>query len=160
MSKMLRSKKGITPILATLLLIVIAVAAVIVTYAWVMTFTMTQTEQAGAILVKENVRYYSVDLTKNRTEFTLRNTGSSNAKIVAIYWSKSSFADTSKLITTEYATVPSTGVVSAGSSIVITIKWGASGGTITDTEWVSGTTYYYKFITEAGQSYEYTAKAT
>ena len=81
---MLRSRKGISPILATLLLIVIAVAAVIVTYAWVMTFTMTQTSQAGSILVKENVRYYSVDTTKNRTEFTLRNTGSANAKIVAI----------------------------------------------------------------------------
>lgn len=156
---MLRSRKGISPILATLLLIVIAVAAVIVTYAWVMTFTMTQTGQAGAILVKENVRYYTVDSTKNMTEFTLRNTGTANAKIVAIYWSKSSFSATSKLITTEYTMVPSTGVVSAGSSIVITIKWGVSGGTITDTEWVSGTTYYYKFVTEAGQSYEYAEKA-
>lgn len=156
---MSRSKKGISPILATLLLIVIAVAAVIVTYAWVMTFTMTQTEQAGAILVNENVRYYGIGSTKNRTEFTLRNTGTANAKIVAIYWSKSSFADTSKLITTEYTMVPNTGVVSTGSSIVITIQWGVSGGTITDTEWVSGTTYFYKFITEAGQSYEYTEKA-
>ncbi len=159
MSQMLRSRKGISPILATLLLIVIAVAAVIVTYAWVMTFTMTQTSQAGAILVKENVRYYSVDTTKNRTEFTLRNTGSADAKIVAIYWSKTSFSATSKLVVTEYTMIPATGVVSVESSIVITIRWGVSGGTITDTEWLSGTTYYYKFVTEAGQSYEYAERA-
>ncbi len=159
MSKILRSRKGISPILATLLLIVIAVAAVIVTYAWVMTFTMTQTGQAGAILVKENVRYYAVGATQNMTEFTFRNTGTSNAKIVSIYWSKSSFATTSRLITVEYIMVPSTGVVSAESSIQITIEWGVSGGTITDTEWVSGTTYYYKFVTGAGQTYEYAEKA-
>jgi flagellin-like protein len=156
---MSRSEKGISPILATLLLIVIAVAAVVVTYAWVMTFTMTQTDQAGAILVKENVRYYSVDSVRNMTEFTLRNTGSGNAKIVAVYWSKSSFAATSRLVAMEYSMVPNTGVVSTESSAVITIEWGVSGGTITDTEWVSGTTYYYKFITEAGQSYEYAEKA-
>jgi len=35
---MLKSKKAISPILATLLLIVIAVAAIVVTYAWVMTY--------------------------------------------------------------------------------------------------------------------------
>lgn len=159
LSKMLRSRKGISPILATLLLIVIAVAAVIVTYAWVMTFTMTQSQQAGAILVEENVRYYSVGPTKNMTEYTWRNIGTANAKIVAIYWSKSSFSAAGRLITAEYTMVPSTGVVSAESSIVMTIEWGVSGGTITDTEWVSGTTYYYKFITEAGQIYESANKA-
>ena len=159
MSKMSRSKKGISPILATLLLIVIAVAAVIVTYAWVMTFTMTQTDQAGAILVKENVRYYSMDSVRNMTEFTMRNIGSANAKIVAIYWSKSSFSATEKLATAEYTMVPNTGVVGTKSSITITIEWGVSGGAITDAEWVSGTTYYYKFTTEAGQSYEYAERA-
>jgi len=50
MKKMLKSKEGISPILATLLLIVIAVAAVIVTYAWVMTFTSTQTGRAGKMI--------------------------------------------------------------------------------------------------------------
>lgn len=159
LSKMLRSRKGISPILATLLLIVIAVAAVIVTYAWVMTFTMTQAEQTGAILVEENVRYYGVESTNNMTEFTLRNTGTSSANIVAIYWSKLSSSTTSKLIAAEYTMVPNTGVVNAGSSIVITIEWGVSGGTIMDSEWVSGTTYYYKFITEAGHSYEWAEKA-
>jgi hypothetical protein len=121
--------------------------------------TAPQTSQAGAILVKENVRYYSVDTTQNRTEFTFRNTGSADAKIVAIYWSKTSFSATSKLVVTEYTMIPATGVVSVESTIVITIRWGVSGGTIADTEWLSGTTYYYKFVTEAGQSYEYAERA-
>ena len=58
MKSILKSKRGISPILATLLLIVIAVAAVIVTYAWVMTFTSSTTNSAGAVLGIENIRFY------------------------------------------------------------------------------------------------------
>lgn len=158
MTKVLRSRKGISPILATLLLIVIAVAAVIVTYAWVMTFTMTQTEQA-TILTKVNHNFYTVDGTKNRTDFELMNTGTSPAKIVAVYWSKSSSATTRQLNADEYTLNPATGVVNPESIIIITIKWGVSGGIIIDPEWVSGETYYFKFVTAAGQSYEYAEKA-
>ena len=64
MKKMLKSKEGISPILATLLLIVIAVAAVIVTYAWVMTFTTSTTSQSGAVLTVENIRFYNISTTK------------------------------------------------------------------------------------------------
>jgi flagellin-like protein len=154
-----RSEKGISPILATLLLIVIAVAAVIVTYAWVLTFTTTQTQQAGAVLVKENVRFYSVGTTKNRTEITIRNTGSASGKIVAVYWSDSSFKELAALDSSEYTLNPSTGVVNAGSSITITIKWGVSGGTISLSQWVSGSTYYFKVATDTGAFLEFSEKA-
>ncbi|MEJ2272815.1 MAG: hypothetical protein P8X91_10180 [Candidatus Bathyarchaeota archaeon] len=70
MSGILKSKKGISPILATLLLIVIAVSAVIVTYAWVMTFTSSSTEQAGAVLTVENVRFF--DSSGRKVEITIR----------------------------------------------------------------------------------------
>ena len=60
MKNILKSKRGISPILATLLLIVIAVAAVIVTYAWVITFTGSTTSQAGAVLTIDNVRFHTV----------------------------------------------------------------------------------------------------
>jgi len=157
---MLKSRKGISPILATLLLIVIAVAAVVVTYAWVMTFTTTQTQQAGAILIPENVRFYGTPTTatKNKTDITLRNTGNADGKIVTVYWSSSSYSTLQKLTaTTDYTMDPSTGIVSSLSSITITINWG-SGGT-TGGAWSSGTTYYYKVVTEAGQYLEFTAKA-
>ena len=54
---MLKSKKAISPILATLLLIVIAVAAIVVTYAWIMTYMSSTTQQASEILYNENVRF-------------------------------------------------------------------------------------------------------
>ena len=41
-------KRGISPILATLLLIVIAIAAIIVTYAWITAYIGGGTHQAGA----------------------------------------------------------------------------------------------------------------
>jgi archaeal flagellin N-terminal-like domain len=50
---MSKSKKAISPILATLLLIVIAVAAIVVTYAWLMTYMSSAGEQAGVFLKKD-----------------------------------------------------------------------------------------------------------
>jgi len=157
--KVLRAGKGISPILATLLLIVIAVGAIMITYAWVITFTTTQTQQAGAVLVWENVRFYeSASGAKNRTDIVIRNTGTADGKIVAVYWSNSSFADLNKLTaTTDYTMDPSSGVVGSLSSLKITILWGAGGAT--GGAWASGTTYYFKVVTEAGPFLEFTAKA-
>ena len=158
--KMLSSKKGISPILATLLLIVIAVAAVVVTYAWVMTFTTTQTQQAGAVLIPENVRFYGTPTAaaKNKTDIIVRNTGTADAKIVSVYWSSSSFASLVKLTaTTDYSMEPVSGVVSSLSSIKITVNWGSNGAT--GTTWASGTTYFFKVVSEAGPYLEFTSKA-
>lgn len=157
MFKIAHSKKGISPILATLLLIVIAVAAVIVTYAWVLTFTGSQTQQAGAVLVRENVRYYSSSGTaKNRTDIVIRNSGTSDAKIVAVYWSSTGYTALQQLTSgTDYSISSST--VSAGSSSTITISWGS--GTTPGGAWDVSTTYYYKVVTEAGQYLEFSAKS-
>lgn len=155
--KKLTSKKGVSPILAALLLIAIAVAAAVITYAWVTTFMTTQTQQSGAVLALENTRFYEVGLTKNMTDITIMNTGTASAKIASVYWSDSSFLDLVKLTaTTDYTTDPTDGIVNAGSSITITVKWGVS--TITG-NWTSGTTYYFKIVTDAGQQYPFAAKA-
>ncbi len=139
MNKVFRAKKGISPILATLLLIVIAVAAVIVTYAWVMTFTTSQTQQAGAVLTEANTRFYNITSTKY-ISVTLLNSGTADAKITQVYLGTS----TSNLIdlTSSVTLDPSTKIVRA------------NGGSINATwshPWVSGQRYYFKFITEAGQ---------
>ena len=156
---MLRSKKGISPILATLLLVAIAIGAILITYAWVITFTGTQTQQSGAILTLENIRFYAVGPTNNRTEITMRNSGSSSAKVVSVYWSSSSFSALAMIGTSEYTLTPTTGVVDALSSITIVVKWGTSGGVVTDSTWTSGNTYYFKVVTEAGQPIQFTGKA-
>jgi len=137
MRTILKSKKGISPILATLLLIVIAVAAVIVTYAWVMTFTGSTTSQAGALLSPENIRFYSAD----DIEITIRNSGTADAKVVEVYQGPST-SELQKETVRSYD--PTTQIVSAGSSIAINIRL--------DDDWESGTRYYFKVVTEEGFS--------
>lgn len=144
MRSILKSKKGISPILATLLLIVIAVAAVIVTYAWVMTFTGSTTSQAGALLAPENVRFYSAD----DIEITIRNSGTADAKVVEVYQGPST-SELQKMSVRSYE--PDTQIVSEGSSILIRIRL--------DDDWESGTRYYFKVVTEEGFSLPFSEEA-
>jgi flagellin-like protein len=145
MKRMLKSKKGISPILATLLLIVIAVAAVIVTYAWVMTFTGSTTNQAGAFPEHENTRFYNVTTT-DYIEVTLRNTGTSDSKVETVYIGTSK----SNLVTQTSVTYsPTTQIITAGESLTMTIAY----------DWTDGTTYYFKIATEEGLNVEYSMEA-
>jgi len=136
---MLKSKKGISPILATLLLIVIAVAAVIVTYAWVMSFTGTTTGHAGAVLSVENLRYFGTPY--NKVEMIIRNSGTTDAKIVSVYAGTSS---TSLVQQTTVTYVPDSQMAVAGGSLNITVTYTSN--------WTSGQRYYFKVVTEAGQT--------
>jgi flagellin-like protein len=141
LKKMLMSKKAISPILATLLLIVIAVAAVIVTYAWVMTFTGSQTQQAGVLLVKENVSWP----TSSSITVVIRNTGTSNGKIMAIYIGTSSTNLTSATVATP--SMPAT--VNSGSSQSFTLTY----------TWAANTRYYFKFSTDTPAILEFNEKS-
>jgi flagellin-like protein len=145
MKKMLKSKKGISPILATLLLIVIAVAAVIVTYAWVMTFTSSTTGQSGAVLTVENTRYWN-DSGTLKVDITIRNSGTADAKVVEVYQGTSS----SNLAAVSSVTYdPTTQMVSVDSSLKITFAL----------SWTDGTRYYFKAVTEAGQNLPFSEEA-
>lgn len=135
------SKKGISPILATLLLIVIAVAAVIVTYAWVMTFTTTQTQQGGVFLKEENVAWPN----SSTISVVIRNTGTSDAKIMAVYMGTSS---TNLNLTTADPTPGSAAsTVNAGASNTFTISY----------TWAASTRYYFKFATDTPVTLEFQA---
>ena len=144
MNKILRSKKGISPILATLLLIVIAVAAVVVTYAWVMTFTGTQTQQAGVMLVQENVSWP----TDSTIEVVIKNTGTSNAKITAVYSGTSSTNLTALASDDVSPALPQT--INAGSMNTFTITYPS---------WTANTRYYFKFATDTAVSLEFSEKS-
>ena len=141
MRNILKSKKGISPILATLLLIVIAVAAVIVTYAWVMTFTGSTTSQAGAVLSVENVRFHT-----GYVEVILRNSGTSDAKVESVYAGTS---DSALILQSGVSYTPSSQIVVAGSSLNVTITY----------SWTDGTRYYFKMGTEEGLSLPFSAEA-
>jgi flagellin-like protein len=132
---MLKSKKAISPILATLLLIVIAVAAIVVTYAWVMTYMSTTTTRAGEELVSENIRFHD----STNVTITLRSTGTSDSKVVAIYEGTSSTNLTALTSGKVSPALPKT--IPAGSSQDFNLNIGT---------YSTGTRYYFKVVTDAG----------
>jgi archaeal type IV pilus assembly protein PilA len=146
MKSMIKSKKGISPILATLLLIVIAVAAVIVTYAWVITFTESTTSQAGAILTVENIRF---DTATDDIVITIRNSGTADGTVDSVYVGTSS----SNLVLQSASDVdpsPANGIVEAGSTLTLTIS---------NYSWTEGETYYFNIGTEEGMSLPFSREA-
>ncbi|MFP3984946.1 MAG: archaellin/type IV pilin N-terminal domain-containing protein [Candidatus Bathyarchaeia archaeon] len=141
MPKIFSAKKGISPILATLLLVVIAVAAIVVTYAWVMTYMSATTGQAGVLLSHDAVSW------PNSTTIVLyvRNTGTSDAVIGAVYIGTSA---TNLVNQTSVTYNPSNIVTSNGGVISITITY----------SWTSGTTYYFKVAPKVGAPLEFNIK--
>jgi len=126
-----KSKKGISPILATLLLVVIAVAAIVVTYAWIMTYTGHLTGQAGVVLSVANVNFYG---NGTKIDVDVQNTGTSDTSIIQVYVGTSSSNMDNQTITP--VGVP-TGTV---QRVTLTYNWN------------TGTTYYFKVIPSLGAS--------
>jgi flagellin-like protein len=128
--KLLKSKKAITPILATLLLIVIAVAAIVVTYAWVMTYMSSAGTQAGVMLKKDALCLWQ---TGNITIY-IRNTGTSDAEIDKVYINST----------------PQTSVTYSPSSKIVD----KDGGTITivvNYDWQTDTLYHFQISPKLGE---------
>ena len=151
---MLNSRKAISPILATLLLIVIAVAAIVVTYAWIMTYMGGLGQQAGVMLYKENVRFYGTptDAARNVTDFTVGNSGTSNTQILRIYVGSSS----GNLIDLTVSSDIGTGKLLNGeSAATIHVTWPNALATV----WEAGKTYYFKIIPAQGQYLEIPVEA-
>jgi flagellin-like protein len=145
---MLKSKKAISPILATLLLIVIAVAAIVVTYAWIMTYMGRATQQASVILYNENVRFYN-----STTQIVIGNSGTGDAQIVRLYIGTSANDLTEITTSTD---ISSGKPLTAHSTATITVTWpiSALGG-----NWTKGETYYFKVVPNPGQAFPFSAQA-
>ena len=127
---MLKSKKAISPILATLLLIVIAVAAIVVTYAWVMTYMTSAGQQAGVMLKKDADCLWK---TGNITIY-IRNIGTSDAEIDKVYINSA----------------PQTSVTYDPPSKIVS----KDGGTITivvDYDWHADTVYHFRISPKLGE---------
>ncbi len=77
-----RFERAISPILATLLLVVIAVAAIVVTYAWVMVYMANTTNQAGA---RMNFDTATIDTATKNVTITVRNQGTDDVIIDKVY---------------------------------------------------------------------------
>ncbi len=133
--RLLRSRRAISPILATLLLIVIAVAAIVVTYAWIMTYMSSTTEPLGIMLKKDAVSWPS----STTIVIWVRNTGTEDATIDAVYIGTSSNNLTSHADVTYD---PSRAVMKEGGTIKITIN---------NYAW-SSSTYYFRIVPKVGEA--------
>ena len=140
----LKSKKAISPILATLLLIVIAVAAIVVTYAWITTFMGSATQQAGFIPYKANVNFFT-DAGTNKIAIDIGNSGTSNGQIVQVYIGES--ASTMQSQTTTPDTPISVAASSTPASFNVTYPWS------------NGQTYYFKVVPSSGAALSFTEQA-
>jgi flagellin-like protein len=129
--KISKSKKGISPILATLLLVVIAVAAIVVTYAWVMTYTGHLTGQAGVVLFESNIHYGG---NGSSIDIFIGNSGMSDTTIIQVYIGTSDSAMNNQTITPT--------PLPAGTVQKITVNY----------SWQPGNTYYFKLTAVSGQS--------
>jgi flagellin-like protein len=146
--KLLNSKKAISPILATLLLIVIAVAAIVVTYAWITTYMGSAQSQAGVILYTENVRFAT-----GTTEITVGNSGTEDTRIVRLW-----LGDSSGNMTDVTANTDITGVgtaLSAGGTATITLDWPNG----IDSTWTAGANYYFRVVPNPGQFIDFPDQA-
>jgi flagellin-like protein len=138
--KIFRSKKAISPILATLLLIVIAVAAIVITYAWITTYMGSTTQQAGFIPYKANVNFRTGDI----ITIDIGNSGTSSGQIVQVYVGTSATALDSKTTTPSLPITVAAGTI---ESFNVTYAWSA------------GETYYFKVVPNSGAAVSFTEQA-
>jgi flagellin-like protein len=146
--KKLASRKGISPILATLLLIVIAVGAVIITYAWVITFTTTQTTTAGKL-----IKYDSqvIDAASNMVTVYVRNWGTEDVTLDKVYIDAVDHTDS----VTSPAGFPTAGAsLSVDAVIKITVN-----GTDAGLDFSAGSTYKVK-VAGPGVEWEDSVRAS
>jgi flagellin-like protein len=138
-----QSKKAISPILATLLLIVIAVAAIVVTYAWITTYMGNAANQAGFIPYKANVNFFTDDGTK-KIAIDMGNSGTASGQILQVY------IGTSATTAQSQTTTPATPIpIPAGSIASFNVTY----------TWTAGATYYFKVVPNSGAAYSFQEQA-
>lgn len=130
-------KQAVSPVLATLLLIMIAVVAGGLTYAWAMSFASNQLATAGVFLVLDRVHSWS----GSDVYVTIKNSGSATATIDAAYiGTKPGLYDSSN----------------SGLSTDI------PPGTATDLQltdsFAPGTVYYFRIVYTNGYAIEFSAR--
>jgi flagellin-like protein len=140
MPRITKSKSGISPILATLLLIVIAVAAIVLTYAWVVTFLGAQSGTAGTLYQIQNVYW---DETVNATKIDIQNYGTSTATIVTLYVGVTS---QNLLDVTDQTDIGGGVNIAVEGTKTITLAW----PNVFAAAWTSGEKYYFKVAAQAG----------
>jgi flagellin-like protein len=138
-------RAGVSPVIATLLLIVIAVAAAVLAYIWIIGYQGTLTQQASTAQLQERIKIEAVEYTGTSLKVYVRNIGDVKVNISAVY------------------VYDPSGTVLA-KSILTPSQYSIDPGKVTDTTTsptvsvtlTSGTTYTVKVVTVKGTEATYT----
>ena len=141
-------RTGVSPVIATLLLIVIAVAAAVLAYIWIIGYQGTLTQQATATQLQERIKIEAVGYYGNKLNASVRNIGDVTVNVTAIYVYNVTTGTVAayKILTGNDAVVLAPGQVSAvpkvGNEVTVTLK--------------PGVTYTVKVVTQKGTEATYT----
>ena len=80
-------RRGVSPVIAVLLLIVITVAAAVLVYIWLIGFMQSQTTTTGATVLGEKLKFEAVKLSATTDKFSayVRNIGDTSVTITDAY---------------------------------------------------------------------------
>ena len=140
--KMLKSKKALSPVVASIILIAVTVAVSIAVAAWMgaLTFTFTKTEELKITGILWGTNYANL---------TVTNTGASALTISGVKVDQEA-----TIGTIEGDSIPTdTHNLAKGATEVLQIY------NIDSAAWTSGTKYTFAVLTAAGNQYEYPATA-
>jgi len=148
--KTLKNKKAVSPIIATLLLILIAVAAGIIIYVWTTSYIGTQIGTAGGqeTFIITNVKYYKSSGI-NYVNVTIINQGASAINITSVKLWNSSYTGLIAYNTTANI-LP---VIAPGDTLTFNVKL------VTSSPINKGTSYILEVKTAKGNTavYRFTA---
>jgi flagellin-like protein len=133
-------RAGVSPVIATLLLIVIAVAAAVLAYIWIIGYQGTLTQQASTAQLQERIKIEGVEYNSTHTlTVYVRNVGDVNVVIDALY------------------VINKTGtIIGSSTGVSLTLTPGqVNSGTVSATL-NSGETYTVKAVTTKGTEATYT----
>jgi len=142
---MTSKRRGVSPVIATLLLIVIAVAAAVLTYIWVTGYMGKVTgtvEQTSTQQLQEKIKINAISVSSTSVTLSVANIGDTDVTISAAY----------------VLTQGGTSVCSSTSSVPIG-KGTTQSVTITGCSLTSGTSYIAKAVTSKGTEATYTFTA-
>jgi flagellin-like protein len=139
-------KKGVSPIIATVILVLIAVAAGVMLWLWVSGFASTTPAQQQALNERIRIDAVQINTTVNTTTVTIyvRNMGNSNVKIGAAY-----ILDTTGII--KATNTSTTGVTIQPNEVKTVLVKNISSGTLS-----TGYAYVAKVVTINGVEATYT----
>lgn len=123
MKRLFKSRKGLSPVVAAIILIAVTVAVSIAVAAWMgaLTFTFMQTEQ---ISITNMVYSGGSNLTNNVITLSVKNTGSSGVTLTAVTLNGDVHSDR--------VFVPVSGEIGAGDPGTVTLN---------NVNWIAGNTY-------------------